>query len=130
MAFSLYLVKNTGHNVALVSLVNVVPQPHSTGIECTRRSYAADGSVLDEGRFIHLEFDLVQGPTMYVALLTLFGVNNNLTCAVTVLIPDERLAFIRYNGTAVRPSPGKDMRQTRFFPRNITILVKDLAVSS
>lgn len=129
MAFSLYKVKNTGHNVALVDLVNVVPQPHSTGIQTTRRSFAADGSVYDEAKFIELEFNLVQGPTLYVALLTLFGVNNNLTNLVTVLIPDERLAFIRYNGTAVRPSPGKDMRQTRFFPRNIVILVKDLAVA-
>lgn len=130
MAVTYYKVKNTGHGVPLLSLVNVVPQPHSTGIQTTRRSFAADGSVYDEAQFIELEFDLVQGPTMYVALLTLFGVQNVLTCPVTVLIPDERLAFIRYNGTAVRPSPGKDMRQTRFFPRNIVILVKDLAVSS
>jgi hypothetical protein len=129
MAFSLYKVKNTGHNVALVDLVNVVPQPHSTGIQTTRRSFSADGTAYDEAKFIELEFNLVQGPTLYVALLTLFGVNNNLTNLVTVLIPDERLAFIRYNGTAVRPSPGKDMRQTRFFPRNIVILVKDLAVA-
>lgn len=130
MAFSLYKVKNTGHGVALVDLVNVVPQCHSTGIQTTRRSFAADGSVYDEAKFIELEFNLVQGPTLYVALLTLFGVNNNLTCLVTVLIPDERLAFVRHNGTAVRPSPGRDMRQTRFFPRNIVILVKDLSVSS
>lgn len=130
MAFSLYKVKNTGHNVALVDLVNVVPQPHSTGIQTTRRTYSADGAALDEGRFIELEFDLVQGATMYVALLTLFGVANSLTNPVTVLIPDERLTFIRYNGTAVRPSPGREMRQTRFFPRNITILVKDLFAAS
>lgn len=130
MAFSLYKVKNTGHNVALGSLVNVVPQCHSTGIESTRRTFAADGSVYDEAPFIELEFDLVQGATMYVALLTLFGVNNNLFADVTVLIPDERLTFIRYNGRACRPMPGREMRQTRFFPRDITILVKDLAVSS
>lgn len=130
MSVTYYKVKNTGHDVALVSLVNVVPQPHSTGIESTRRTFGADGSTYDEGRFIELEFDLVQGATMYVALLTLFGVNNSLTCPVTVYVPDERLSFTRMNGTAVRPMPGREMRQSRFFPRNITILVKDLFASS
>ena len=130
MSVTYYKVKNTGHNVALVNLVNVAPQPHSDGIQATRRTVGADGSVYDEGRFIELEFSLVQGPTMYVALLTQFGVQNLLFAPVTVYIPDERLTFIRYNGTAVRPQPGRDMRRARFFPRNITILVKDLFASS
>lgn len=130
MSVTYYKVKNTGFDVALVDLVNVVPQPRSDGIQTTRRTTGADGSVYDEGRFIELEFALVQNGTMYVALLTLFGVQNDLFNDVTVLIPDERLTFTRYNGTAVRPQPGRDMRQTRFFPRNITILVKDLFASS
>lgn len=127
---TLYKVSSAGHNIALVSLATISPQPHSTGIQATRRTNGADGSVLDEGRFVELEFNLVQNGTMYVALLTQFGVHNSLTNAVTVYIPDERLAFIRYNGTAVRPQPGRDMRQTRFFPRNITILIKDLEASA
>lgn len=127
---TLYKVSNTGHNVALLSLSTITPQPHSTGIQATRRTYGADGSALDEGRFIELEFALVQSATMYSALLTQFGVLNSLTNDVTVYIPDERLTFIRYNGIAVRPQPGRDMRQTRFFPRNITILIRDLEASA
>jgi hypothetical protein len=130
MSVTYYKVKNTGFNVALVDLVNVVPQPHSTGIQSTRRTFGADGSVLDEAKFVELEFDLIPNATIYVALLTLFGVQNSLTNDVTVYIPDERRTFTRYNGTAVRPSPGRDMRQSRFFLRGITILVKDLAASS
>lgn len=130
MSVTYYKVSNVGHNIALGSLVNVVPQPHSNGIESSRRTFGADGSVYDEGKFIELEFDVIPNGTLYVALLTLFGVNNNLFADVTVLIPDERRTFIRYNGTAVRPSPGRDMRQSRFFLRGITILVKDLFASS
>lgn len=119
----------TGTSVALGSLTVIAPQPHSNGVQSTRRTFAADDSVYDEGKFIELEFDFSEDPTTYVALLTLFGVNVSLTAAVTVYIPDERLASIRYNGTAVRPQPGRDMVRRNYFPRDITILVKNLTVA-
>lgn len=127
---STYRVSATGHNVALVSLTVLSPQPRSTGIQATRRTYGADGSVYDEGRYVILEWDFMENPTDYVALLTLFGVQNNLTCDCTVYIRDERFAFARYNGIAMRPEPGKDVRWTNYFPRNIEILIKDLEASS
>lgn len=108
----------------------IAPQPHSNGVQSTRRTYGADGSVTDEAQYIILTFDFSEDPTTYVALLTLFGVNNSLTAAVTAYLPDERLAYIRYNGTAVRPEPGKDMVRRNYFPRDIDILIKGLYVAS
>jgi hypothetical protein len=120
----------TGHNVALGSLTVIAPQPRTTGIQTTRRSYAASGDVYDEAKFIIFEFDFSEDATTYVALLTLFGVNVSLNANVTVYLRDERFAVARYNGIAVRPQPGADVRWTNYFPRNIEILVKDLAASS
>lgn len=108
----------------------ISPQPHSTGVQTTRRTFAADGSVYDEGRFIELEFDFSEDPTTYAALLTLFGVVNSLFADVTIYAPDERLAYVRYNGTAVRPQPARDMVRRAYFPRDITILVKDIFAAS
>lgn len=127
---STYRVSATGHNIALVSLNVVSPQPHSEGIKPTRRTYGADGSVYDEGRYIELEFNFSEDPTTYVALLTAFGVNNNLTCDVTVYVPDERYAWVRMNGTARRPEVGRDVTRQNYFIRNITLLIVDLEASS
>lgn len=99
-------------------------------METTRRTYGADGSVYDQARYIILEWDLSANPTTYVALLTLFGVQNNLYANVTIYAPDERLAYARMNGIAVRPQPGVDMVRKSYFPRDIRILIKDLAASA
>ena len=115
-----------GHNVALESLTTVAPQPASEGIKPTRRTHSASGAVLDEGRYIELQFNIVGGVTAYQALLDLFGVKTAVTNQVTVYVRDETFAWVRMNGTAVRPEPGRDVQWRRFFPRNITILVRDL----
>lgn len=125
-----YLVSATGYNVALVSLAPVSPQCRSTGVQSTRRSYAADSSVHDEGRYIELIFDIIPNATVYQALLTQFGVVNVLTCPVTIYAPDERYSPTRMNGIAVRPEVGKDQASRNYFIRNVTILVKDLAASA
>lgn len=124
-----YLVK-TGHDVALVSLDIMMPQPRSTGVQAVRRTYGGDGSVYEEGAFIELEFDALESPTEYTTLLTQFGLNAALKAAVTVYVPNAFLAFTRYNGTAVRPEVGKDMRRENYFIRSVTILVRDLETAA
>lgn len=124
-----YRVSNLGHGIALGSLNVISPQPHSNGVESTRRVYAADGSTYDEARYIEMIFDFSEDPTTYVALLTLFGVNVSTTANVTIYAPDERLTYTRFNGIAHRPMPGKDMRRSRYFPRNIVLLVTNLAAA-
>jgi len=119
-----------GHDVALESLNDADPQPRSDGIKATRRTYAADGSVFDEGCYVELEFGMVPSVSDYQTLLTQFGVQSALTNEVTVYVRDETFAWVRMNGTAVRPEPGRDVRWRDYFPRDIVILIKDLAAVS
>jgi hypothetical protein len=118
-----------GHDVALVSLNVVDPQPKSEGIKSTRRTFAADGTVYDEGRYVELEFSMIPGVSEYQALLDAFGVKSALSNDVTVYVRDETFAWVRMNGTAVRPEPGRDVRWT-YFPRSVTILVRALEAVS
>lgn len=119
-----------GHDVALESLNTVSPQPRSEGIKPSRRSYAADGTVYDEGRYVELEFSMVSTVTDYQTLLSAFGVQSALSNDVTVYVRDETFAWVRMNGTAVRPEPGKDVRWRDMFPRDVTILVRNLETAS
>lgn len=119
-----------GHSVPAESLVTVDPQPRSEGIRCARRSYGAAGSVYDEGRYIELVFSMLPDAATYRSVLQQFGVQATLTNAVTVLVRDETFSWVRMNGTAVRPEPGRDVRWREFFPRDVVILVRDLEAAS
>lgn len=121
----------TGSNVALVSLTTLDPQPHSDGIKCTRRAYGADGTVIEEGLYVELEWNVVKDPTQYQAILTVFGLSASVKmAAVTVYVPDQTRAFVRMNGNAIRPEVGRDMVYNNAHPRNVTIVVRDLATAS
>lgn len=124
-----YLVK-AGHDQPLVDLVAVSPQPTSGGIRPTRRSYAADNSVFDEAKYVELEFGALGTASSYQTLLAQFGLSASVASAnVTVYVRNEVFAYVRMNGTAVRPEPGREV-SWKFFPRNVTILVKDLVAAA
>ncbi len=122
--------QHDGHDVILASLTDISPQPHSTGVQATRRSYSANGDVTDQGLYIELLFEAVESNTAYGTLLTLFGVNVALTNDITLYCPGPALAWTRYNGTAVRPEVGRDLKRENYFPRAIIILVKNLAAAT
>lgn len=123
---SRYKVK-TGFNQALVDLVDVAPRCRSTGIQAIRRDFGADGSVEEQGAYVELILDVIQGATSYAALLTQFGLSSTVSEAnVTVYVRNNVFAWVRKNGIAVRPEIGQDITWERNFPRNIKILVKDL----
>lgn len=126
---STYRVKD-GHDEALEDLVVISPQPTSPGIQPTRRTFAANGAVYDEGKYVPLEFNVIESASAYQSLLSQFGVQSATTNEVTVYVRDETFAWVRMNGTAVRPEPGRDVRWSKFFPRDITILIKDLTAVS
>jgi hypothetical protein len=119
-----------GADVALGSLADMTPQPRSTGIQYTRRTYAADDSVYEEGPFVELEWDYIESPTAYVTLLTQFSLHDSLTNIVTVYVRNDQFTFVRMNGKAVRPEMGRELRWDKFFPRNLTILVKNLTTAA
>ena len=120
----------TGYDVALVSLADMVPQPRSTGIQYTRRTFGGDGSVYEEGPYIPLEFSMLESAAQYLALLTQFGLHDRLTNGVTVLIPNDFYAETRYSGLAVRPQIGQDGQRRDYFLRDFTLLIKTLVVAT
>ncbi|HMN10894.1 MAG TPA: hypothetical protein PKD55_01065 [Bellilinea sp.] len=119
-----------GHDIIEANLNTINPQPRSTGIRATRRVFLADGSVQDDGRYIELHWGIIDNPSAYQSLLSQFGVQNATTNDVTVYVPDETFAWVRYNGTAVRPAQGSDVRRQDFFIRDVVVLVRDLEAAS
>ena len=128
-----YRVK-VAHDVILGSLTVLDPQPDpGTLIQTTRRSYAADGSVTDQGSYIEVKWSALATSSIYTNILTLFGLNASTSSAlVTVYVRDETFAWVRMNGTAIRPEPMREVstgdRQQR--PLDIVLLVRNLAAAS
>ncbi|NIV32639.1 MAG: hypothetical protein GWN58_25305, partial [Anaerolineae bacterium] len=48
-----------GHDVALVSLTVLDPQPRSEGIKPTRRTFGGDGTPYDESKYVELLYSMV-----------------------------------------------------------------------
>lgn len=128
---STYRVK-TGHDQTLVSLTVLDPQPddrHGGGIQYTRTTRAADGSLIKEGPFFPFTWKELEAAD-FATILSLFGVNAADNANVTVYVRDVNLSnWIRMNGIAQRPLPGEtvtwDIR-----PKDLTIMVTDLVASS
>ena len=122
------------HDIALGSLTVLSPQPDpGPAIQTTRRTFGGDGTVYDEARYVELHWSLLDDASAYTTILTVFGLNASTENAdVTVYVRDEVFAWVRMNGIAVRPMPGKTVKwgdvQSR--PIDITILVKELATAA
>jgi len=124
---STYRVK-TGHGAALVDLVVLAPQPRSEGVMATRRTHAASGLVYDEALYVKLEWNVLGDATDYLAVLTAFGLASASQANVTIYARNQRYAWTRYNGVSVLPETGRDVAWTNYFPRGISIIVKNLVV--
>lgn len=116
----------TGHDVALESLSDIDPQPSSPGIEYTGTSEAASGAVSKQGPFVRLKFSVLEDATMYDSILTQFGLDAADYANVTVYVRDERWQWVRKNGRALLPLIGSEATWEQYFPRNITIIVRNL----
>src|SRR5690554_4210805 len=99
-----YKVK-TGHNQPADDLVAIAPQPSSPGIQCTRRSYAGDGTPICEGPWTPLSWNITS-KAQFDAILTAFGLASAGSSLVTVLVRDQEFDFVRKNGLAIKPVPG------------------------
>jgi hypothetical protein len=119
-----------GADVALGSLTDLTPQPASDGLEYTRETIAADGSVYAEGPFIDLKWSMFGSISEYTTMLAQFGLDANRTQIVTVYIPNEFYAFARYNGIAVRPQKGRAGQRNNYFLRNFVVTIKNLVLST
>jgi len=115
-----------GHDVALESLTDIDPQPHTPGLEYARRSYAVDGTVEDEYPHVNLEFRLPLTVTQLQALYAQCGVDSAKTAEVTVYVQVDEFSWERRNGVAVQPLMGADGARDGFFVQGLVILVKRL----
>lgn len=112
----------TGHNVALLGLAAISPQPASPGVKATRRTYSVAGTVHDEALYIQLEWSVIADATALDALLAQFGLDSATTANVTIYCPNQVHEFTRYNGVAVRP----EVSRNSYFLRDVQIVVKEL----
>ena len=123
-----------GTDVAIETLVVLSPQPDpGRGIQTTRRTYGGDNTVNDQGRYIEFEWSAESTAATYLTLLGRFGLSASVSSAlVTVYVRNEAYAWVRMNGTAIRPIPGQTVRygdrQQR--PLDIVILVKNLSTAA
>lgn len=115
-----------GHDIDLVDLDDLVPQPHSPGIKPTRRTYGADGTPFDEGLYVELIWNALGSAALYQSILTQLGLNLLKSSSVTVYVRTDTWTWVRCNGLAIRPELGRGAEWEMPFPRNITVLVRNL----
>lgn len=113
-----------GPNVPLASLVKLKPQPRSTGTQYASEDYSGNGIVIRQGLYIELIYDLLPNKTVYQAVLTDFGLESDTQSTITLYARDEIFDSVRFVGVAIRPMVSWE----RFYPRDITILVRQLEV--
>lgn len=122
---STYRVKS-GHDVALGSLTVLDPQPRSAGVQYARRSVMPDGSVVAEGPYVELVWDVLESETAYQALMLSLGVSTSMSIAVTVYARSDQFAWVRYNGHLIRPVANWN----NYFARNTVVLIRNLEVAT
>jgi hypothetical protein len=113
-----------GHDVALASLALMKPQPMSPGVQVTRRFFMGDGSVLDQGLYVEWVYNVVEDAAQLSSILTPMGLMTAQSAAVTINTRNQLYVYKRYNGIAIRPEANWE----NYFARNITIVIRNLAV--
>lgn len=116
----------TGSDIALVSLTTLDPQPQSAGVQVARRSVMADGTIVDEGLYVELVWNVLDSATAVTGILTPFGLHSAKSAAVTIYARNDLYAWTRYNGTAIRPQAS----WSNYFARGVVVLVRNLELAS
>ena len=114
-----------GHNQGS-ALADIVPQCWSPGIKPVLRTYGASGKVSDQGLHVELIFTSLGSAAQYQAVLEQFGLDDSKDENVTVNVRDDQFLWVIKNGKAIRPVPGEDINWEMPFPKDITILVRNL----
>lgn len=117
-----------GHDIPYENLNVIDPQPRGDLAAPVVRNYGIDGSIHQQGLYACWHWDFVESYTQYLAILTYFGLettadNSNL---VTIYTRNERSGYIRYNGIALAPEVGSDIKWENFFLRDLKIYIVDL----
>lgn len=102
----------------------IAPQPHSEGVKYQRRTFTAANTIVEENSYVELEWNIIGSIYAYQQLLSQFGLYSAYTSYVTIRVPEYQFAFNRFNGIAIRPEHGKEVRQRDHFIRDLVILVQ------
>ena len=121
---SLYKV-GIGHNVPLVDLVTVTPQPRNGEVKYMERRQSDDGPV-DVGPYSAPTWGIFKNAAQYQVTLGQFGLLVAETCDVTWYTQDDLFNWKRYNGVAALPEPGVDGSHTQYFLRGFVIFIRRL----
>lgn len=97
-----------GYDVALVSLVAIVPQPRDGYVRPVVRNAAISGAVHEQGLWTPLSYTTLS-IAQYQALLTQFDLVDQLTAEGTFYLLSRALVWTRYNGLIVAPEMGVDL---------------------
>lgn len=114
-----------GHDALTSSLQFFSPQPRSLGLRYTRVTYLGGGNPYAEGPYIELQWSALDDMQTYNSILAQVGLDDSLWRSVTLLARNDTWNYHIYNGLAVRPFLGTDA-SWEYFPRDITILIKNL----
>lgn len=119
----LYLMEN-GYNQAQIDLDVIVPQPRTDStVQAVQRSHSVSGVVHEQGLWIPLSWNSLGTVAIYQTLLAQLGLTSALQAEGTWYLPDHEYVWRRYNGLAIRPAQGEDIRRTDYFIRDVTIRV-------
>lgn len=116
---------SAGLNIALASLTRFSPQPRSSGVQVTKRTFVGSGPPIDQGLYVVLQWAALGKVATYQAILTQLGILGATGGDVTVYVRNQVWTYARYNGVALQPQIGQDA-DWNIFPRNISVVVKDL----
>lgn len=115
-----------GHDVALVTMVRINPQPKAQPVAPVQREYGASPSYHEQGLYVCLEWDYIFSETEYVNLLAYFDFDDQDVAAVTVYCRDQNFAYNRYNGYAFKPKMGEDVKWENMFISGVKVYITDL----
>lgn len=113
-----------GFDAADELLEPLVFQPRSDGVRPLVVNPTPLGAV-EHGLYAVLVWNVLEGAEEYQAVLAQLGLNSGVAREVTITLPNFTRNWDKYNGVALRPVPGEDVRWN-FFPRDLTIIVRDL----
>jgi hypothetical protein len=109
------------HNVALVSLSVISPQPRGEPVAPIQRNFAISSIPHDHGKFAVWHWSMLETEAAYLTLLTTLGLHNASYNDVTIYTRNERMVWTRYNARATLPLMGDDVKWQDFFVRGLSV---------
>lgn len=115
------------HDEALVNLVTITPQPKAQPATPLQRDFGASPSFHEQGLHVCLEWDYIFSEEEYEDLLeTYFEFDDQPVTPVTILCRDAYFTMRRYNGYALFPQMGVDVKWENTFISSLKIYIVDL----